>query len=135
MIPKPRIVVDTNIVASAIFFGGTTTRLALQAATSRGVVLASEATLLDLFSLLNRPRLARLYSAAKYQAPAQEYASRCQIVAIHSTIRICRDPLDDKFLELAQDGRADLILTADKDLLTLHPFRGIPILSPAQYIE
>jgi predicted nucleic acid-binding protein len=46
----------------------------------------------------------------------------------------CRDPTDDKFLELAVSGNADLILSGDKDLLTLHPFRGIPIVTPAAFV-
>lgn len=50
-------------------------------------------------------------------------------------IRACRDPKDDKFLELAIDGRADAIVTGDQDLLVLHPFRGIAVLTPAEYLE
>lgn len=49
-------------------------------------------------------------------------------------VRACRDPKDDKFLSLAVSGGADLILTGDKDLLDLHPFRGIAIVSPQQYL-
>jgi putative PIN family toxin of toxin-antitoxin system len=49
-------------------------------------------------------------------------------------IRACRDPKDDKFLSLAVSGHADLILTGDADLLALHPFQGIAILSPADYL-
>jgi len=50
-------------------------------------------------------------------------------------IRACRDPRDDKFLEVAVHGRADAIVTGDADLLALHPFRGIAILTPAAYLE
>jgi predicted nucleic acid-binding protein len=50
-------------------------------------------------------------------------------------IRACRDPRDDKFLEVAVNGRADAIVTGDQDLLVLNPFQGIPILSPAGYLE
>ena len=50
-------------------------------------------------------------------------------------VRECRDPKDDKFLEVALNGRADLILTGDADLLALHPWQNIAILSPAQYLK
>ena len=50
-------------------------------------------------------------------------------------IRACRDPRDDKFLQVAVDGRANLILTGDLDLLALHPFAGVAIVSPAAYLE
>jgi predicted nucleic acid-binding protein len=53
---------------------------------------------------------------------------------ITERIVACRDPTDDKFLELAVSGNADLILSGDKDLLTLHPFRGIPIVTPAAFV-
>ncbi len=45
----------------------------------------------------------------------------------------CRDPNDDKFLELAVNGRADLIVSGDEDLLVLGAFRGIPIMTPARF--
>jgi predicted nucleic acid-binding protein len=47
----------------------------------------------------------------------------------------CRDPTDDKFLELAVNGRADLIVSGDADLLALDPFRGIPIITPTAYTQ
>ncbi|MEO7271642.1 MAG: putative toxin-antitoxin system toxin component, PIN family, partial [Vicinamibacterales bacterium] len=50
-------------------------------------------------------------------------------------VRACRDPKDDKFLELAVNGGASVIVTGDADLLSLHPFRGIDILPPAAYLE
>ena len=49
-------------------------------------------------------------------------------------ITVCRDPKDNKFLELAVAGKANCIVTGDKDLLVLHPFRGINIISPADFI-
>jgi predicted nucleic acid-binding protein len=57
------------------------------------------------------------------------------MVPITSSIRACRDARDDKLLELAVDGRADLIVTGDLDLLELHPFRGIAILTPNDYLQ
>jgi len=50
-------------------------------------------------------------------------------------ISACRDPKDDKFLELAVGGNADLIVTGDNDLLALNPFRGIPILTPDAFLS
>ena len=47
---------------------------------------------------------------------------------------MCRDPDDDKFLELAVSGNADYLVSGDDDLLALHPFREIPILRPAEFL-
>lgn len=57
------------------------------------------------------------------------------MVPILRQIRACRDPNDDKFLEVAVNGEADLIVSSDQDLLALHPFMDVPILSPADYLK
>ena len=49
-------------------------------------------------------------------------------------VQACRDPRDNKFLEVAVNGRADILVSGDKDLLALHPFRGIDIITPADYL-
>ena len=53
---------------------------------------------------------------------------------INRTVRACRDPKDDKFLEVAINGGAEWIVTGDNDLLVLHPFEGVDIVSPADYL-
>jgi len=58
-----------------------------------------------------------------------------QPTVISRAITACRHPKNDKFLSLAVSGNADLILTGDKDLLLLHPFRGIDILNPTDYLS
>jgi predicted nucleic acid-binding protein len=50
-------------------------------------------------------------------------------------VHACRDPNDDKFLEVAINGSADFILSGDSDLLALHPFHDIPIFSPSQFLK
>lgn len=52
-----------------------------------------------------------------------------------SELTICRDPKDDKFLELAEGGKASCIITGDEDLLVLHPFNNIPIITPFVFIN
>jgi putative PIN family toxin of toxin-antitoxin system len=58
-----------------------------------------------------------------------------EAVTICERIVASRDPTDDKFLELAVNGRADLIVTGDADLLVLNPFRDIPIVSPVTFVQ
>ena len=50
-------------------------------------------------------------------------------------VQACRDPRDNKFLEIAVNGEADIIISGDEDLLVLHPFRGIEIVTPKIYVE
>jgi predicted nucleic acid-binding protein len=49
-------------------------------------------------------------------------------------ITVCRDPKDNKFLEVAVEGRADAIVTGDEDLVVLDPFEGIPMIQPSKFI-
>jgi uncharacterized protein len=58
-----------------------------------------------------------------------------ELVPIIERIVAYRDPTDDKFLELAVNGHADLIVTGDADLLALNPFRDIPIVMPAAFVQ
>jgi predicted nucleic acid-binding protein len=56
------------------------------------------------------------------------------VVPITTSVKECRDPKDDKFLELAISGGASYIVSGDADLLTLHPFRGIAVITPQDFL-
>jgi uncharacterized protein len=129
-----RVVLDTNVVLSALVFSDGNPSLALLKA-QNGQVLASEETLLELVEVINRPRFDRYLDRGVRQRLAAEYLSSCEVVPIPTPIRACRDPRDDKFLEVAIHGRADAIVTGDADLLDLNPFQGIAILRPRDYLE
>jgi predicted nucleic acid-binding protein len=55
-------------------------------------------------------------------------------VVVTEVVSECRDPKDNKFLELALSGKALCIISGDDDLLVLHPFRGIPVVSPQTFL-
>ena len=61
--------------------------------------------------------------------------SEAEWVDTVAPLSACRDPKDDKFLALAVSGNATHIVTGDRDLLELHPFRGVQILSPGDFVE
>ncbi|HEV8160029.1 MAG TPA: putative toxin-antitoxin system toxin component, PIN family, partial [Pyrinomonadaceae bacterium] len=59
-----------------------------------------------------------------------------EMVETSETIVVCRDPKDDKLLELALSGNADFLVTGDKDLLVLNPFRGgVKIITPREFLD
>ena len=126
--------VDTNVVLSAILFPGSVPSRALHLAQAC-VVLASELTLQELNEVAERSRFDRYVEREKRRRLVAEFVRAAVTVDIPFPIRACRDPRDDKFLEVAVHGRADLIVTGDTDLLALHPFRGIAILTPTDYLE
>jgi putative PIN family toxin of toxin-antitoxin system len=55
-------------------------------------------------------------------------------VVIRRTIHACRDPHDDKFLDVVVNGGADVLVTGDADLLVLNDFEGVPILTPSKWL-
>jgi putative PIN family toxin of toxin-antitoxin system len=129
-----RVVLDTNVVVSAIVFPGSVPANAILKART-GVILASEAMRRELIEVLERVRFDRYAARDMRQRAAAEFIRGTIEVLISNPIRACRDPRDDKFLEAAIHGRADAIITGDLDLLALDPFHGVRILTPAAYLE
>jgi putative PIN family toxin of toxin-antitoxin system len=131
---KPRFVFDTNVLISALMFSRSKPRLAWNQARTTGVILASHDTLQELGLVLRRPKLAAYVPPSESRVFLTELARVVELVSVTERVELCRDPRDDKFLELALAGRADFLLTGDADLLALHPFRGIAIVAPAAYL-
>jgi uncharacterized protein len=129
-----RVVVDTNVFVSAALKDKSLPSIALHLAAQRGVLLKSAATEAQLLEVIARPYLAPLIASATSDWFKQMMAA-AELVSITERIAACRDSTDDKFLELAVSGHADFILTGDDDLLVLNPFRGIPIVNPATFVQ
>jgi len=131
----PRFVVDTNVFVSAIVLPLSVPRKAVDKALSQGVLLFSEATMTELAEVLSRSKFDPYCGIEDRTLFLGQLRSTAEVVPIIQRVRECRDPKDDKFLEAALNGRANLILTGDADLLAMNPWRGIVILSPADYPE
>jgi putative PIN family toxin of toxin-antitoxin system len=107
----------------------------VNSAVDTGLLLVSEATMEELADLLARSKFDRYISVQDRQQFLRLLGRVAELVPIVHSVRECRDPKDDKFLELALNGRADLILTGDSDLLSMNPWRDVPVLSPAEYLR
>ena len=129
-----RIVVDTNVLVSGIVLPASLPRQAVDKALDHGVLLFSEATMSELAQVLSRPKFDHYASMEERMLFLAELGGSAEFVPIIQIVRECRDPKDDKFLEVALNGRADLVITGDADLLALHPWRGIAIVSPTDYM-
>jgi putative PIN family toxin of toxin-antitoxin system len=129
------VVIDANVYVSRFLNPRSQPGRAVAKALEADRILVSTATLMELREVLRRPRFAPYIPPDSIGPFLERILSVAIYVEIHGPIRACRDPKDDKFLELAVDGRADAIVTGDSDLLELHPFRGIAILTPADYLK
>nr|WP_294501521.1 putative toxin-antitoxin system toxin component, PIN family [uncultured Rhodopila sp.] len=82
-----------------------------------------------------RPKFDRFVSVERRQLILDTVIVAADRVEPVETVRECSDPKDDKYLALAAAGRADVIVSSDtRHLLPMHPWRGIWILSPADYL-
>jgi len=135
MAARARVVVDNNALVSRLLIPDSVPGRAVRKAVDEARLLVSEATVEELADVLARPKFDPYVSIADRQEFLRLLGRVVELVPITFTVRACRDPKDDKFLELAINGRADLIVTGDKDLLELNPFRDIPIMTPAEYLE
>jgi uncharacterized protein len=129
-----RVVVDTNVFVSAALKDKSFPALALHVVGQRGTLLKSAATERQLFEVLARPQLAALIDRASIDH-INKLMAAAEPVTITDRIVACRDATDDKFLELAVNGKADVIVPGDADLLVLNPFRDIPIVMPATFVQ
>ena len=132
---RERIVIDTNVLISRLLAAESVPAQAVRVARRFGSLLVSEATMNQLTEVLSRPKLDRYISLEERQRFLREIGRIAELVPAIRIVRECRDPGDDKFLEVALNGRADLIITGDADLLNMHPWRDIAILSPADYLN
>ena len=97
-------------------------------------MLKSAVTEQEILKVLARPRIAAV-TIPSFRKDLAKLLARAELVTISERIAAYRDPTDDKFLELAVNGHADLIVTGDADLLALNPFREIPIVTPAMFVQ
>lgn len=107
---------------------------AVAKALGTATVLASLDTWDEISEVLTREKFERYQAASFRRKYVDSLYEILEFVSIHMTVDICRDIKDNKLLALAVDGNAAIIVTGDKDLLVLHPFRGIPIITPADYL-
>jgi putative PIN family toxin of toxin-antitoxin system len=130
-----RCIIDTNVFVSAAVLSPSVPRQAVSKALRAGLLVFSEYTVDELKEVLFRPKFDRYVSREERTLFLAQLGSVAEFVPIIQLVRECRDPKDDKFLEVALNGRADVIITGDADLLRVHPWRGITILSPAKYLR
>lgn len=131
---RERVVIDTNVLISGLFSTTSTPALAVERAITKGQLIATAETLRELIEKLLLPKFDRYVRRERREALLQRVASIAEIVEVLQTVRASRDAKDDKFLEAAVNGRANVLVTGDRDLLDLNPFRGVAILSPAEYL-
>ncbi len=130
------IVIDTNVLISGFLKPDSTPKKALLKALHQGVLLESQQTYHELSTRISRSKFDK-YTTDELRADyLRLLANNCVWIEPTETITDCIDDPDDNiFLELAVSGQASCIVSGDKHLLNMNPYRGIPILTSGQFLE
>jgi putative PIN family toxin of toxin-antitoxin system len=128
-------VFDVNILVSAFIVGSYSNSLAFDKALETGRVVCTHAIWTELADVFLREKFDK-YHPFEDRVKFLSYleAQLLQWPQPVEKIKVCRDPKDDKYLELAVSAKAYCIITGDKDLLVLNPFENIPIISSAEFL-
>jgi putative PIN family toxin of toxin-antitoxin system len=132
-----RLVIDTNVWIAALLSPGGAARRTVDWVLEHDIdILMSEAAFAELVTRLERPKFDRYRNVESWNLFLSELVelSLWQEDS-RSAEGISRDADDDKFLSLAVIGQADAIISGDKDLLELGSHEGVPVLTPAQFLQ
>ena len=128
-----RIVVDTNVIASAIFFGRKPYQLLHYIMEGRVDVVASKEIVDEYEEIVLR--LKQKYPRIDTRIPLQELLSKFEIIRVSSDIQASRDPDDNKFISCAIDGKCLYIVSGDDDLLSVGNYGDVEILTVAEFLS
>lgn len=133
--PKPRLILGTNGIISGVLFKGEAIRSLLLYAFNEYPLVFSQTTWDELASGFQPDAFGKIMALGARLRVLAELASKVEVVQSTSTVSDCRDPKDNQFLSLALDADVMAIVTGDKDLKVLHPYKGIAIQSPADFMR
>ena len=129
-----RYVFDFNTLISAYLFPDSVPGRALAIVLNQHALLMSIEIASELTQVLRREKFDRYVSRRRREELLAGTIRGSDFIETHTSITTCRDPNDNKFLELAIDGNASAVVSGDADLLILHPYRGITILTPRDFL-
>jgi uncharacterized protein len=129
-----RTVIDTNVAVSAALLPRSVPRQAFDAAAAGGKLLVSVATVAEFDDVLRRSKFNKYVPEERRLEFLAALVQQAEQIDVTEIVTACRDARDNKFLELAVSGGASHIITGDDDLLALHPFRRIAIVTPQTFL-
>ncbi|WP_250124465.1 putative toxin-antitoxin system toxin component, PIN family [Chroococcidiopsis sp. CCMEE 29] len=130
-----QVVIDTNLVVSALVFGGNIAKLRFAWQEERFIPLVSKATITELIRVLAYPKFK--LTKAEQEDLLADYLPFCGTVVMPDSLPLipeCRDPFDKPFLVLALVGQADYLVTGDRDLLCIADSFSCPIVIVEKFL-
>ena len=125
----------STFVSAALKVNSRPEQALLRAVSAPNRLLLSQAVEDEYREVIFRPKFDRFVAVERRQRILDIMVVAAERVEPTETVRECRDPKDDKYLALAAAGGADVSVSSDvRHLLSMHPWRGIPILSPVDFL-
>lgn len=131
---KIRCVFDASCLISSVLSPNNPNSKALFYAIANGDVITSEECFQEFAEVIFRKKFDKYFTQEERRIILLEIEEKVSFIDVKSSFSRCRDPKDDKYLQLAFDGKADFLITGDQDLLVLNPFHETRILSPSEFL-
>jgi len=128
-------VFDTNAFISAALIKGSVNELALNKAFQIGKVVVSTESFAEFTEVLFRKKFDKYLTDERRLQIIEKLERDTLNCKVTISINSCRDPKDNKFLELALTAKVDCVVSGDQDLLILNPFNDIPIITAADFLN
>ena len=132
---RARIVVDTSVAISAALLPQSAPAKAFALALMKFQLVASDSTIAELVEVIYRPKFVRYLNDETILEFLSILSQSSEFITVTSKVNDRVDPKDNQFLELALDAQAKIILSSDPHLTSMHPYKGISIMTPRSLIE
>lgn len=129
---KAKFVVDTNVLISAALSNGVPFQV-IEYLSKKNALVFSKETINELASRIMKPKFDKYVSIECRESYVNNLILSSEVVIIDNLNQGCRDKDDDKFLETALKSESQAIISGDKDLLVMHPFQGVEIITPQEF--
>ncbi len=130
-----RVVIDTNVLVSFFLRQGSVPWRAVRLALEVDELVMSDATYDELCDVLRRKKFDAYVARDLRESFLENLRTSATFVVIRERIQACADPTDDKFLEVAINGGAGILVTGDRALLAMRSHRDVLILTPTTYVR
>ncbi len=130
----PKVVFDASSLVGALLKEGSVPERALLLARTSASIYLSAAVEAEIREVFARPKLRKYLALDRAQHVLAILTTAAGNVEPTERVTDCRDAKDNKYLELALAAAAEAIVSSDDDLLVLHPWRGIDIVTPAEFV-
>jgi putative PIN family toxin of toxin-antitoxin system len=130
-----RVVLDTNVLVSALLFKGALSRLVGLWRKGKIIPLISKETFSELMTVLEYPKFS-LTQEETNSIIKDQILPYFEIVEVVKTVKgACKDPEDDKFISCAISASADYIVSGDKDFCDLRHYKGVKIMNSSDFLK